>query len=123
MPTLDVTAAILDPAFLDTLVWSRQAQTVGDDGRAVDAPTSLSIYGVITNDQGDVLMRLGDSAQVRGNITAHTLAKLSAGTSATDADIITWDGNDYTVDVLLDYSRYGQGFTAAACVPIPLAGT
>lgn len=122
MTTLDVSAAILDPAFLDAMTLTRFAQTVGSNGRATNTPTTTAIYGVITNDKGDMLDRLAGSAQVSGGITVHTMAFLSAGTDATEADIITWNGGAYTVATLADYSRFGPGFTEAQCSPVKLAG-
>lgn len=122
MPLLDVTVAILDPMFLDVLSLTRLAQSVGTNGRATNTPTTAPIYGVVTNDKGDMLNRTGDAGQVLGNITVHTLERLSAGTESTEADIVTWDGSDYTVDNVSNYSRYGQGFTACSCTVRPIQG-
>lgn len=122
MPLLDVSPAILDPNFLDEMQLTRFAQTIGANGRAINAPTTVGLWGVVTNDKGDLLKRTSDAGQILGSITVHTITKLSAGTATTEADIITWDGNTYTVESVGNYSRYGGGFTMNTCAPTAIQG-
>ena len=38
------------------------------------------------------------------------------------ADVVTWQGRDYTVANVNDYSHFGSGFVAVSCDLLPLAG-
>jgi hypothetical protein len=123
MPWLDVSSVLLDPLFCDTtLLCSRQSQSVGTDGLAINTPTVTAFTGVVTNDKGDNLQRLADGSRVQGSITIHSRFALQDGRSGYDADIVTWQGRKYTVTVVQDYSTYGAGFVDATCELIPLSG-
>lgn len=122
MPLLDVSEILLDPDFVDSLVCARQTQTVDNNGIATDSAVSTPFYGVVTNDTGDLLMRLAEGSRVKGSITVHSRFLLQAGSDGQDADIVTWNGRSYTVTNVGDWSRFGIGFTAANCDLIPLSG-
>lgn len=124
MALLDVTEVLLDPDFMDIgLVCKRYVQTVGDNGRAVNAETSTSFAGVVTSDKGDILERIAGGERKKGSITIHTMFHLTAGDGDDSvADVVTWQGRDYTVANVNDYSHFGRGFVAASCDLKPLAG-
>lgn len=122
MPLLDVAEILLDPDFVDSLVCARMTQTVDDNGVATDAPTTAPFWGVVTNNSGDLLMRMAEGSHVKGSITVHSQFLLQAGSDGLDADVVTWNGRQYTVTNVGDWSRFGIGFTAANCELIPLSG-
>lgn len=123
MPFLDVTDVILDPDFLDTtLTVARNAQTVGNDGIAVDTPTTTPFFGVVTSANGSVLQRVAEGSHIEDTITIHTPFRLIDGQAGYDADIVTWSGLQWTVTNVNDYSTYGHGFVAATCTLKPLSG-
>lgn len=124
MAQLDVTEILLDPDFMDTgLVCKRSTQTVGDNGRATNTATSTPFAGVVTSDKGDILERIAGGERKKGSITIHTMFRLTAGSGEDSiADIVTWQGRDYTVSNVNDYSHFGRGFVAASCDLLPLAG-
>ncbi|MCX5495373.1 hypothetical protein OSH11_11695 [Kaistia dalseonensis] len=115
MPLLDVSDVLADPDFADTLTLTRATQSVGSDGIATRAEVVSTISGVVTSNSGDVLKRFPDMARVSGSILVHTTARLVASDGPTEADRLTWQGRDYTVSVLNDYSSYGAGFVVAGC--------
>ncbi|MBB3004364.1 hypothetical protein FHX57_006746 [Paraburkholderia tropica] len=122
MPLLDVAEILLDPDFVDSLVCARNTQTVDSNGIATDAVATYPFYGVVTNNTGDLLMRLAEGSRISGSITVHSQFLLYAGQDGQDADIVTWNGRNYTVTNVGDWSRFGRGFTAANCELIPLSG-
>ncbi|MFA9439406.1 hypothetical protein ACDA63_07195 [Uliginosibacterium sp. sgz301328] len=104
------------------LVCTRSAQTIGDDGIAVVSQTASTFSGVVTSDNGDLLQRQGNSERIVGSITIHTTFRLIDGTPDETADVVTWQGRDYTVTAVNDYSHFGRGFVCAKCELIPLTG-
>jgi hypothetical protein len=122
MALLDVSDITLDPDFVDPLVCFRNTQTVDDNGLATDTPTSTRFYGVVTNDQGDILKRFPEGSYVTGSIMVHSRFPLTAGKDGVDADTVQWNGDMYTVFNIANWTTYGAGFTAALCTPVKLSG-
>lgn len=123
MPLLDVSDILLDPDFADlALTVTRNAQTIGDNGRATVSQRSQRFGGVVTQDAGTVFERFPDAARISGAILIHSTFKLRAAGQEYDADIVTdATGAKYTVKAIRDYSRYGAGFVVALCEPLGLA--
>lgn len=124
MPSLNVSRVLLSREFVDrTLVCLRNAQTVGSNGMAVNTPTSTTFFGVVTSDRGDVLIRAAEGSKITGTIYVHSKFPLSSGAAGQDADIVQWNGRQFTVTDINNYSTYGQGFTCARCEPVSLQGS
>ena len=122
-PLLDVSELLTDPDFVTTgIICTRNAQTVGENGIAVNAQTTTRFSGVVTNDKGDLLERMAAGERIKGNITIHTRFQLRDGGAGYSADIVTWNGSQYTVSMVLDWSTYGRGFIVATCDLLPLSG-
>jgi hypothetical protein len=123
MPTLDVTSVLLSPEFVTRgLKCIRQTQTVDNDGIATNVPATSTFSGVVTNDTGDLLVRLAEGSRIQASITIHTRFKLQDGKDGLDADVITYKGRNYTVTNVADWSDYGRGFVCASCELISLSG-
>lgn len=123
MPFLDVSDILLDPDFADlALTVSRNAQSVGENGRVTISTTQQRFAGVVTADAGAVFERFPDAARITGSIMIHSTFKLRVAGQGYDADIVTDAyGAKYTVVGVKDYSRYGAGFIVAMCAPLGLA--
>jgi hypothetical protein len=122
-PALDVTSVLLDPYFVTKgLTCVRNSQVIDDNGIATNTPTTFTFNGVVTNDTGDLLVRLAEGSRVQASITIHTRFKLQDGKSGLDADLITYKGNNYTITNVADWSDYGRGFVCASAELIPLSG-
>jgi hypothetical protein len=123
MPLLDVSDVLLSPDFMDlTLSVTRNAQTVDNDGIAVISPTTTGFYGVVTSLNGSVLTRVAEGERISDTITIHTQFKLIDGQSGYDADVVNWQGLQWTVTNVNDYSTYGVGFVQATCTLKQISG-
>lgn len=121
MALLDVTDVLLDPDFMDSMTYLRNAQVVGTNGVAsITAPVPAPMYGVVTSRDGDSLKRGPDGEYNDDTITIHTMTRLISGEDDNTADIVIWKGKQYTVEHVNDYSHFGQGFVAADCQKKPL---
>lgn len=122
-PLLDVSDVLLDSEFFDFgLVCFRNVQSVDATGIASNTTTATPFGGVVTNNAGDLLVRLSEGARIKGSITVHTKFRLTDGADGVGADEITWQGNRYTVSTVGNWSTYGAGFMAVNCDLIPLSG-
>lgn len=113
MPLLDVTDVLFDPDFMDTMTVTRSARSMSR-GRTVLTPQIFDdVPCAITAATGDDLLNLPEGVRVEGTITVHTTFRLFSETEETKADVITFNGRDYVVTTLNDWSRYGSGFVQA----------
>jgi uncharacterized protein YfaT (DUF1175 family) len=119
---IDVSEILNDPelgAEFD-LVCVRNDQTVGTNGRAVNAPTEIPFAGVVTNVDGDTRTNTETGSYATGSILIHTQLALRTADDnlGHDADIVKrGDGRQYLVVDVSNYIRYGVGFVAATCEP------
>jgi hypothetical protein len=115
MPLLDVSDVLDDPLFADTITVTRNVETMVN-GRAVIAPTEIpNVSAVVTAGQGDILKQLPEGTRMEGAVLVHTKYRLTAESETTQPDTVTWQGRDYTVTMLNDWSTFGAGFMIAAC--------
>ena len=120
---LDVSSVLTDPMFADTsLRCTRQRQTVGDDGIAVNTTQTLPFVGVVTSASGTVLEREAEGSRVSGSINIVTRFHLEDGKTSLAADVVCWCGRQYTVVDVQNYTRYGVGHVQATCELLPLSG-
>jgi MFS superfamily sulfate permease-like transporter len=123
MPLLDVSEILSDPDFADVVAVTRSAETVDSHGRAQAATqTFANITAVVTAGQGDALKYLPEGAHIEGAILVHTTFRLVSESDTTQPDTVTWQGRDYVVTMLNDWSTFGAGFMIGVCTLKNLAG-
>lgn len=110
-PLLDVSEVLTDPMFTDsTFVCRREVETVGADGVSTYTSTTFSFTGTPIQNAGELLQRLDDGTRHSDSIDIYTRTELSSGNQTHPADVIVWNGREYTVAKVLDWSAYGRGF-------------
>ncbi|BDH45755.1 hypothetical protein TUM12370_17990 [Salmonella enterica subsp. enterica serovar Choleraesuis] len=123
MPFLDVSDVLLDPDFCDdSLVVKRSDQTTDADGFTTNATTTTPFAGVVTIDRSLEAKRMAAGQTIGGAILVVTQYRLTQGQSGRDADVVTYQGRDYRVTFVDDYSAYGAGFVQAHCELMPFNG-
>ena len=128
MPTLDLTEVLLAAEFQDTFTLTSGTRTINSNGVAIDDPTTVSTeVGVIIPDASS-LNRQPDGSRVSSAIDIYTQVMLTEGytireAQSQNADIITWNGRDYVVEDVTDFSNFGQGFVHANAVLINLSSS
>lgn len=123
MPLLDVSEVLDDPDFADTVNVTRKTATVDTHGRA-NFVTSVypNVVAVVVAASKAELVRTPEGEMTAGDIMVVTKFNLSSGDGAETADIVNWNGRNYTVVQTDDYSRYGVGFVSATCKQLQLNG-
>lgn len=114
MPLLDVTEILSDPDFADTITVTRAVETTDGHGRAQTTTQAFpNIVAVVTAGQGDVLKYFPEMANISGAVLIHTTFRLTSTSETTQADTVTWQGRDYQITDLNDWSTFGAGFIMA----------
>jgi hypothetical protein len=123
MALSDVSDALFDPDFLDLLQYIRCPVSADGNGVRVEAgQLPVDFYGAVTTRDGDRMIRGSDGERVEGNITIHTITRLTDGQDGLSADVVIWKGAMYTVSKVKSFSNYGRGFVSAECDLLPLSG-
>lgn len=123
MPNLDVTEILSDPDFADfSLIVTRNAQSVDDDGFSSNEPTKKIFTGVVTVDRSLEARRMQAGQVVTGAILIVTTERLTQGQTGRDADIVTYQNRDYRVTFVDPYTAFGAGFVQAHCELLPFDG-
>jgi hypothetical protein len=117
MPALDVTDILTDPDFADLFTVTRFVQTVTAGGMASNASNIINnVSGVVTANDDIDLLKMPEGELLSGSITIITKFRLTNGSGAQDADVVTWHGRTYQVKTIGDWSGFGAGFIEAICV-------
>lgn len=123
MPLLDVSEVLDDPLFQDTFDLTVTTITIGDNGRPVKTPVmTTGVVGVVQMDRGRNRDLLAEGAGLVGSIEIHSRTRMSAGNDTKLADQIAWDGDQYIVVHVDNYSRYGSGYICAHADLMPPGG-
>lgn len=127
MPFLDVTEVLSDPDFATTISVIRNTTTVDNFGETQISPVETDdIIAVVTPATSNDLKRMAETERLSGAIAIYTTYRLSAGGTQTDgstatADIVTWQGRQYTVFSVDDWTQFGGGFIRATATMFSLS--
>ncbi len=115
MAFLDVTEILSDPDFCTTFDVVQTSQTIGGNGRpAYTSATTPCVVGVVIPGKG-TLERQPDGSWLTGVMEIYTTFPLSEGGSgagAAAADVVIWNGKNYTVKSTNPWP-FGQRFVVA----------
>jgi hypothetical protein len=140
-PMLDVSIAVCSAYLADSFSVLRRTQTVNNFGVASVTPQTITpVYGVVAPSNENDLSRFPDLEVQSKAITVITSFALrgeaeTGGTSfgaglfnaggygegvEFQPDIVVWNGDNYVVRALDDWSQYADGFSRAICTSINL---
>lgn len=123
MPEIDVSPALENPLTLSTFNVLRRSEMVNGFGEVQIGSLQFSgVTGVVYPEGDQTLDREEDMGVPRKGIAVISgqFALRSQGTDASGGawqpDLVVWQGNQYFVESLEDYSTYALGFVKAHCV-------
>ena len=115
---IDVTEILVDPDLTSPFSVISSTAVIGTDGRVtITQQPACPEIGVVVPARSS-LLRAGDGSRLNASIDIYTQALLTNGSKTDDVnsqppDIIVWNGRQYTVTVVQDFSDYGVGFVHA----------
>lgn len=116
MAQVDVTELLADPEFVDQITIIRRSPTVDQYGDNKLSEQGFPVWGSVQSIDGKTLQRLPDQYRVAN--VKHFFVK---GTIVSDGscrypDILVSNGVRYAVQVIFDWSNWGQGWCEGTCV-------
>lgn len=116
MPLLDVSEVLSDPLFTEPMNVYRRTETVGSNGRTVITRTRVRPVptGVIMPKDsvigGNAIQRNPDEQHRGSALLIYTQFRLRGPSPGFQPDVVVWNGDDYVVTLVNDYSHYGAGY-------------
>jgi hypothetical protein len=121
MSDVDVTDVILGAAVAgEEFIVIRRVETVQDNGESTVQTFNIPAAGSVQPEGDNDLVRETDL-----DTSVHTIEVITPfalRTAAVDAngmsfkpDIVSWNGNNYVVTKVEDYSKFGRGLIQALC--------
>lgn len=114
MANLDISELFDDPDFASTFDVKRRQESVGTNGRA--ATTDVlheGISGSVWPSEPSNQQRTEDYETSFRVIEIATSFRLRAASTGFKADVVIWEGVEYTVKGVKNFTKYGSGFVHA----------
>lgn len=116
MSRIDVTDLLSDPDFVDDITQIKRVPSVNLQGRSKIGEVKIQTVGCVQPASGKTIFRLPEEFRVanvneffiKGTITATEKGKYS--------DILVFKGKRYEVQVVFDWSNWGEGYCEGTCV-------
>jgi hypothetical protein len=111
----------LDPDFAEPLTIYRRIQNIDAHGRPNMTPVLITPapFGVVEPQDTSPLERKEDFQDLEQLIEVHSVFRLrSAGLDSGvqyQPDIVVWNSTNFLVVRVMNWSKYGAGFTRALC--------
>lgn len=124
MPDIDVSDLLFDPDIAGTTFdVIRRQETVGANGVASVAPTTFEdVVGSITPTGDNSLVREEGYSTQSNTIKVITTFRLRGPSKDAghnfQPDIVVWNGTNYEVKSLNEFTPFGAGFVEADCISI-----
>lgn len=114
MANLDVTELMSDPDFVSPFTVTRQGQLIDSFGRrGVSSTRKQKIFGSIQPVSARTMEVQPNLTNVSGAIEIWTQFRLEGPSTTTEADTVTWNGNDYVVVNVESFTNFGRGYVHA----------
>lgn len=107
MALIDMSATVLK--YATAIAVKRRASSTTVKGKAVPgALSNLTVMAVCAPVQGRELERLPEGMRTEEVIQVITVDELRTSDATGTADLVTWQGRDYEVQLVADYSQLGN---------------
>lgn len=115
---IDVSDLLLDPDFVEESAVSRLTRiaVVNEYGENVISETQTYITASVQAGNGEILKRLPQATQLTDWITVYSKVVLNVDGVGKYPDIIVYKSRRYNVQLLTDFSNWGEGYTRADCL-------
>jgi hypothetical protein len=116
MPLIDVDDILTDPDFVEPITVLRRAQQISNTGRVSTLNQTFAGILACVQPQSDQPMIRGPEQQsLPGLISVHTLFRIRGIAPGYQPDIVIWNGTQFVVNKVYNWSQYGRGYVMAEC--------
>lgn len=116
MGQIDVTELLCDPDFVSPITLIHRKTQVNALGENVLTESGVATIGCIQPMSGKTLQRLPEALRVGDNQTFYIKGNVTADRSSKYPDIIVFRGQRYVIQMVFDWTNWGQGWVEGTCV-------
>lgn len=116
MGDIDVTDLLLDPDFVDPMVIIRRTSCTDNFGENKLREDGFNTFGAIMPASGKTLQRIPDALRVAGVMSFFVKGQIVSDGQTLYPDLLVFKGSKYAVQVVFDWSNWGQGWVEGTCV-------
>lgn len=116
MSQIDVSEVLTDPDFVSRVTLIQRSASVNGYGKNEIKETGIATFGCVQPASGKTLQRLPEALRVVDVQSFWVKGKIIADGACKYPDIIVSKGVRYTIQVVFDWSQWGQGWCEGTCV-------
>lgn len=116
MGNIDVSDILADPDFIDPLILIHRKPTVDTYGENKLIEQGFPTYGSVQPVSGKTLQRLPEALRVANVQSFWIKGQIVSDGSCAYPDIIVFRGQRYAVQVVFDWTHWGQGWCEGTCI-------
>lgn len=116
MGNIDVTEILVDPDFIDPLVLIHRKPIVDSYGENTLTEQPVSTFGSVQPVSGKTLQRLPEALRVANVSSFWIKGKIVSDGSCQYPDVISFRGSRYAVQMVFDWTNWGEGWCEGTCV-------
>lgn len=116
MALVDVTELLSDPDFVDPVRIFHRTATVNTKGENELTELYVDTIGSVQPTSGRDLQRLPEALRIQDVKTFWIKGEIKSDGNSAYPDILVWQCNRYAVQMVLEWTNFGQGWCQALCV-------
>lgn len=116
MGQIDVSDILADPELVDALTIIRRTPTVNNFGQNILSERSEPTFGCVQPASGKTLQRLPEALRIANVSSFWVKGQIISDGSCQYPDVILYQGSRYTVQIIFDYTNWGDGWCEGTCV-------
>lgn len=116
MAQIDVSEILSDPEFVDPIVIIHRVSHVDDFGENKLKESGASSFGCVQPASGKTLQRLPEALRVANVMSFWVKGKIINDARSKYPDVIVHKGARFTVQMVFDYTNWGEGWSEGTCV-------
>ncbi|MFI5416189.1 MAG: hypothetical protein ACHQXJ_02425 [Nitrososphaerales archaeon] len=116
MGTIDVSDILSDPDLVDPLVLVHRSAVVDSLGKNRLKESGVATYGSVQPASGKTLQRIPEAFRVANVMSFWIRGKIVSDGYAQYPDIIVYKGTRFAVQLIFDWTNWGDGWTEGTAV-------
>jgi hypothetical protein len=116
MAQIDVTELLADPDFIDPVTLIHRKEHVNELGENQLKEYCVCTFGSVQPASGKTLERLPEAFRVANVMSFWLKGKIISDGKCLYPDLISFRGSKFAVQVIFDWTNWGQGWCEGTCV-------
>jgi hypothetical protein len=113
---VDVSDTLLDPELVDPIIIVRRTPITDSYGENQLKEQGFPTYGSVQPASGKTLQRIPEALRIAGVNSFWVKGEIISDGTCRYPDVLVFRGSRYAVQVIFDWTAWGQGWAEGTCV-------